>query len=466
MSDNEKPQANQPTQTQFGSWSFKEPSRLHQTRKDRLVRYLSRPTVLEESGPPRVLRHLMLIISTVIILAIVWAAMTNITEVAITRGQIIPAGSIHLVEHLEGGIVKEILVDDGQMVDQGQLLLRLESADALAEREGLRAREAAFALRAERLRAFVMDRTPDFLIGKDYPGLLKDQSDILALQQEARASQREVLQSRIDQQRIKLSGMMRRKKNIQAQIDLTKEQLDLRRNLVSKGLDSRVNLLESERTLTEIYGDLAGIEGDISSTQEVLNEAEGSLVELEAKLRNEALTEMGNITSQLAEVRESLRRVEDRVARLDVRAPVEGIVNGLVTRTVGSVLAPGELLMEIVPRDESLVAEVQILPRDIGHMTIGQTARVKVTSYDVARFGSLEGELVHISASSFQDEEGEPYFKGVIALAKNYVGATPERNLVLPGMVVDADINTGRKTLLQYLLKPVYRALDSSFHER
>ena len=458
MSDNEKPQTNQPTQTQFGSWSFKEPSGLHQTRKDRLVRYLSRPIVLEESGPPRVLRHLMLIISTVVILAIVWAAMTNITEVAITRGQIIPAGSVHLVEHLEGGIVKEILVDDGQMVDQGELLLRLESADALAEREGLRAREAAFALRAERLRAFVMDRAPDFLIGKDYPGLAKDQSDILALQQEARTSQREVLQSRIYQQQIKLSGMMQRKKNIQAQIDLTKEQLDLRRNLVSKGLDSRVNLLESERTLTEIYGDFAGIEGDISSTQEVLNEAEGSLVELEAKLRNEALTKMGDITSQLAEVRESLRRVEDRVARLDVRAPVEGIVNGLVTRTVGSVLAPGELLMEIVPRDESLVAEVQILPRDIGHMTIGQTARVKVTSYDVARFGSLEGELVHISASSFQDEEGEPYFKGVIALAKNYVGATPGRNLVLPGMVVDADINTGRKTLLQYLLKPVYRA--------
>ncbi|MDX1401374.1 MAG: HlyD family type I secretion periplasmic adaptor subunit, partial [Kiloniellales bacterium] len=379
--------------TQFGSWRFEEPESAKQTRKDRLVRYLSRPAVLEESGPPRILRQLMLIISLLVLLALVWASITNIREIAITRGQVVPAGSLHFVEHLEGGIVKEILVDDGEIVGKGQPLLRLESADALAELDRLRAREASLGLRAERLRSFVRGRAPDFSFADRYPTLVADQMEILELQEEAKRSQEQVLLSRIDQRRIALKGLDEQKRNVEEQINLTIQQLTMRRNLVEKGLDSRVNLLESERTLTEIRGNLSGIIGEISRENEALQEARRSLIELEATLRNEALNEMGEITSELAEVRESLRRVEDRVARLDVRAPVSGVVNGLVTRTAGSVIAPGELLMEIVPLDESLVAEVQILPRDVGHIVLGQSARVKVTSYYAARFGTLDGEV-------------------------------------------------------------------------
>ena len=265
---------------------------------------------------------------------------------------------------------------------------------------------------------------------------------------------------------MELDGLEERKQNLQAQIDITAEQVGMRRNLVKKGLDSRVNLLDSERKLTEIRGDLLGVMGEMSRTRETLHEAEGALAELDAKIRNDALNEMGDITGELAEVRESLSRLEDRVARLDVQAPVAGVVNGLSTRTIGSVVAPGEVLLEIVPIEDNLVAEVQILPRDIGHLSIGQPARIKVTTYDVAQFGSLEGELSHISASTFQDEAGDPFFKGVIELSQVYIGGGAERHPVLPGMVVDVDINTGRKTLLQYLLKPLYRTFDRSFTER
>jgi HlyD family secretion protein/adhesin transport system membrane fusion protein len=421
----------------------------------RLARFLSRPLMLEESGPPRVLAQLLVILSMTIGIGVVWAAVTEITETAIAHGQIMPAGSLYHVEHLEGGIVAEVLVEDGEVVAAGQPLMRLRSAEATTELKRQRAHEAALSLRAERLRA-----------GRDFPGLVADQQAILDLQNEARASQRQVLLSRIEQRQVEIEGLEERKRNQEAQIEITAEQVAIRRGLVSKGLDSRVNLLDSERKLTEIRGDLLGIMGEIASKREALHEAQGSLAELDASIRNDALNEMGDVTSELAEIRQTLARLEDRVARLEVSAPVNGVVNGLSTRTVGGVVAPGEVLLEIVPIEENLIAEVQILPRDIGHLSIGQAARIKVTSYDVAQFGAVEGRLSHISASTFQDEAGDPFFKGVVELSQGYVGGDADRHPVLPGMVVDVDINTGRKTLLQYLLKPVYRAFDGSFSER
>jgi HlyD family secretion protein/adhesin transport system membrane fusion protein len=395
----------------------------------KLARHLSRPLILEEAGPPRILAQLLIILIVTIGVGGVWAAITEITETAIAHGQIMPAGSLHHVEHLEGGIVAEVLVEEGEVVASGQTLMRLRSSEARAELERQRAREASLSLRAERLRAFVLDRDPDFSAGRNFSGLVADQQAILDLQREARESQRTVLLSRIDQRRVELDGL-------------------------------------EERKLTEIRGDLLGVMGEISRTREALHEAEGALAELDAKIRNDALNEMGDVTGELAEVRESLSRLEDRVARLEVKAPVAGVVNGLSTRTIGSVVAPGEVLLEIVPIEENLIAEVQILPHDIGHLSIGQAARVKVTSYDVAQFGALDGKLSHISASTFQDEAGEPFFKGVIELSQAYIGGGAERHPVLPGMVVDVDISTGRKTLLQYLLKPLYRAFDRSFTER
>ena len=141
-------------------------------------------------------------------------------------------------------------------------------------------------------------------------------------------------------------------------------------------------------------------------------------------------------------------------------------MKGLATRTVGSVAGAGEVLLEIVPIEDEMVAEVRIDPQDIGHLEIGQDAQVKVTTFDVSRLGAIPGTLQHISASTFQNEYGEYFYKGTIALAQNFVGHDPQQNLILPGMVVDADINTGSKSLLRYLLRPVFRSLDTAFSER
>jgi membrane fusion protein, adhesin transport system len=431
-----------------------------------MIKLLSQPTILEEFGPPRVLTQMTQVISLLIVGLIAWAAVAEIRETALAQGQVIPAGSVLKVQHLEGGIVADILVEDGDIVDRGQLLIRLESASAHAELEQLRAREVALALQAERLRAFVTGRVANFAMGDTRPDLAADQQAILNMQSEARASQRKVLEARIDQKQAQADAMIGQRKSLQRQVAILEEELEMRRQLLEKGLVSRVVYLETERTLNRTRGELASLEGEASKTIVAIREAQDSLEEVDLGLRNDAMKEMGEVTSELAQVREQLAKLEDRVTRLSVVAPARGIVKGLIAKTVGGVVPPGETIMEIVPFDETLVAEVRISPRDIGHLRVGQEAEVKVSTYDVSRFGSIEGRLQQISATTFVDEQGEPYYRGVIALASDHVGRDPKANLILPGMVVDVAINTGSKSVMQYLLKPVYRGFNSAFSER
>ena len=342
----------------------------------------------------------------------------------------------------------------------------MDGATAVSEFEQARAREASLALRAERLRAFVMDREPDFTVGQDFPDLVKDQQAILDLQIESQDSQKKVLRSRITQRKAELKTMREQEKTLKKQVEIIDEQAHMRRRLLEKGLVSRVVALETERALTEAQGDLASVLGRMVETRAAIGEAQNSLLELNAKLRNEALGEMGKVTAELAQVRQSTSQLRDRTKRLVVISPSRGVVKGLATRTVGGVIGPGETLMEIVPLDDVLVAEVRIAPRDIGHLRVGQPARVKVTTFDLSRFGAIEGSLKHLSATTFQDQNKDPYYKGTIELSQNYVGTVPEQNRITAGMVVDADIITGEKTLLDYLLRPVYRGLQGAFHER
>ncbi len=440
------------------------PSRLDGDR--RLIKLLSQPLILEESGPPRLLTQMTQAISLLIVGLIAWAAVAEIQETALAQGQVVPAGSVLQVQHLEGGIVADILVEDGDIVDRGQLLIRLQSASAQAGLEQLRAREVGLALRAERLRAFVVGRAPDFAMSGDHPELAADQQAILDMQTEARASQRKVLQARIDQKRAQAASLVGQRKSLERQVEILEEELGMRSELLEKGLVSRVVYLETERTLHGTRGELAAVVGEAAKTLAAIREAEESLDETDLGLRNDALKEMGEVTGELAQIHEQLAKLEDRVTLLAIVAPEAGIVKGLMAKTVGGVIPAGETVMEIVPFDETLVAEVRISPRDVGHLQVGQEADVKVSTYDVARFGSIEGRLQQISASTFQDEQGDPYYRGIIALASDYVGNDPEANLILPGMVVDVAINTGSKSVMQYLLKPVYRGFNGAFSER
>ncbi len=434
--------------------------------RTRLAKFLAQPLRLEEHGPPRTLNQLLAVTFLFVTAFMVWTMVTEIQETAMAPGQVQTEDKVTVVQHLEGGIIQDILVSEGDVVKKGQPLVRLAGRGALADLGALRARQVALTLESERLRAFVGDRPPDFSAGRDYPHLVNNQAQILDLQLKAKRSKEQVLKSRIAQRRQELGSLRERLTNLERRFKLTKEAVEMRRKLVSKGLVSRLLYLESEQAFAKAEGDIAATKGEIKLARESLNEAETSLKELDATTINQAIEELGRAGNELAQINEAIKKSTDRADRLVVTASAAGTVKGLIGRSRGSVIGPTDVLMEIVPKSAKLVAEVKVSPRDIGYVRVGQDAKIRITTYHVARFGSIDGKVTNVSPSTFRDERGEPYYKATIALAQTYVGGRSGRHPILPGMVANADVITGSKTLSTYLLLPIYRSIEGSFGER
>lgn len=441
------------------------PGRRREDRKQ--LRFLSQSALLEEAGTPRTVRLAVSLIAVTVLAFLGWSALARVSEVATTEGAVVPSGSVRTVQHLDGGVVEEILVVEGELIEAGQLMVRLDPARARAELEQMRARRVALELMAERLRAFAQDRPADFSFADARHGeLIADNAAILAAQRRARREQRRVIHMQIAERRAELDLHESQTEPLRLRVALVEEELELHRTMFDQGLESKVVFLSVQRDLARVRGEMAALTGRARQSREAIAEAESRLIELGSRLASDAMTQLGAATGELAEVREAIVKLSDKVRRTRVLAPVRGLVQNLSVNTVGGVIVPGGFVAEVVPVDEELIVETRIDPRDIGHLSIGQAATVKVSTYDFARYGGIAGVLVGLSATTFVDDRYGTYYKGRIKLARNFVGGDPSRNLVLPGMMVQADINTGEKTILQYLLKPVYNALDSGFRER
>lgn len=436
-------------------------------RSKRMSRYLSHSVLLEEGGISVFVRGALMLAFLALAGAVLWASTTQIKQVAVTFGQVVPSGAVNKIQHLEGGIVEEILVADGDLVDKGQVLLRLNPEAALAELRQAEARRGVLALRAERLRALARGGDPDFTPYRaEYPDLVRDQAAIHAIQTRLRESQRRILEVQIKERNAELAQLDTQRVTLQRSIDLLRQEVDLRRDLFEKGLNSKVLFLNIQRELNEGQGNLSRVVSEMGRAREAIAGAKLRLIELENRHREQALSEMGTVTAELAQVNESIRKLQDRVTRLDIRAPARGFVKGLVFNTVGGVIAPGQVVMEMVPVEDVLIAETRISTDDIGHVRPGQAVTVKVTAFDFIRYGGIEGTLTSISATTFADADGRPYYKGRVALRSDTLRAGADVQQIIPGMTVQADIRTGQRTLLEYLLKPVYVSLDQAFRER
>lgn len=436
-------------------------------RAGRQIRHLAQSIVLEESGTSSLVRSAMMVTSGSVMTFLIWSGFTKIDEVAVTLGAIMPSGQIQTVQHLEGGIVNEILVRDGELVEPGQPLVRLSQTQALSELEQMRAREATLLLRSERLRAFADGREPDFtIVAAGFEHLAIDQLAIMKAQDLARLSARAVIEAQVEQRRSDIRLYEEQLKAVGHQLEMVSQETAMREELLARQLGTRLSLVEIQRELARVQADRARLLGQLGTAQQALGESKSRLLDHQATLYKTTLDELGTVTAELAQVQESMGRLEDRVNRLDVGSPVRGLVQGLKVVNAGSVIQPGGIITQIVPVDQDLLVETRITTRDIGFVAVGQTATVKVSTYDSGRYGNIKGKLTGISPTTFLDEQGQPYYRGLIALETNYVGKNPAKNHVLPGMTVSAEITTGQKTLLQYLLKPVYVSLAQSFRER
>ena len=433
----------------------------------RQMRHLSQSAILEEVGPPRLVRVILMLLSLTVFGFIGWAAVTELEETTKASGEVVPSGSVLSVQHLEGGIIEKIFVRDGDIVQAGEPLVRLNPTSAKAQHEETEARAVSLELRLERLLAFAEGRAPDFSSAPPrFAALISGERGILRQQIDALDQEASVLEAQARQRESELGVLDIQITKMTERVKILGTQREMRERLAEKGLVSKLVYLQTLEQYQTAVGELAEIRGKIRSARNAIEEAGSKMAQLQSQRRNEALEESGRVADDLASVRETSRRLSDRVARLDIVAPVQGIVKGLATNTVGGVIPPGGLVTEIVPMDKELVVEARISPVDIGHITIGHKANVKVTTFDFARFGAIEGTVTKISASTFKDRENEVYYKAEIKLKEAYVGDQSGKNRILPGMVTEIDINTGQRTVLRYLLRPVFQSLDVAFSER
>lgn len=434
-------------------------------RASRHPRPDSHVLALEEVRVHGLERAVVLGAALLVAVALGWAAITRVPEVALGRGDLVPMASPAPVQHLEGGIVAEVLVLEGDTVEAGQPLLRMNDVAMRAELEQARLRLESLQMQAQRLAAAAeggASGMPPLPAGT----FLLPQRAALEARLRALADRRAVLREQVAQRRSDLATLARQAAALEQQMALHARELGTREDLARSGLTTRLAVLEARRLLMGATAERDRLRGQHVAAQRALAEAEARITELQSTAADEARQEAARVALEIAETAEAVRRLEERAERTLLRAPISGILRGLAVHRPGTVLQPGMLVGEIMPLEAALVADVRLAPRDIGFIAPGQPVHVKVESFDYARFGTVAGRVERISAGTFLDEQRQPHYRARIALEQQHVGHDARHARLAAGMTVQADITTGTKTVLQYLLKPIYSAMAASFHER
>lgn len=432
-------------------------------------RFLSETAQVEDESMPTFALPVLAVFATALSIFLLWASVARVNEVAQAQGEILPIGRVKVVQHLDGGAVEAILVEERDAVEEGQELVRMEGAQPRAELRQMEARLAGLRARASRLDAFAgrkPTQAPPGGAARADEGVDAAQRDILRAQEAARASAVAILDRQIEQRSRRVDQLVKSLEVAKGHQALTAEVLKMREELAAKQLVTRTVLLETRRASITAEGEVERIAEEIGVIRAELEEYRSRRADTLNQLRRDALSEMGLARSELAEVEESVERLRARVERLVVRAPNRGLVQDIKVFTVGQVLQPGSPLMQIVPTQAPLEAEIRIQPRDIGFVRVNQLVNMRVSSFDYARYGFATGHLKRISASSVTGEDGKPFYRAWVLFDAPYVGGKSGRNPLQAGMGLEAEIVTGEKTVLNYLSKPVIDVFSRSLIER
>jgi HlyD family secretion protein/adhesin transport system membrane fusion protein len=432
------------------------------------LRFLSLAVVMEEAVTPQVLRIVIVLVNVAVVSFVVWSAMAEVNETAKGPGFVVPTGYAQVVQHLEGGIIAEIITREGDHVTMGQVLVRLDGHDSKKDLRQATIRQVSLELQAERLHAFISDRklklsapSPAFDV------LVEKQQRIFSGMMAARRSEAQVLKTQLKKGKDRLATLSGRREAVSRRVEIARDMRDRTKGLVDRGLSNYFEFLRNDDRLNEALTEDSELLEEIGQAEFEVTEFENRLASLDAKYRDDANQELERIETEIGQNKETIAKLTERIKRLEVRSPVDGIVKGLEINTVGEVIGPGTVMMEIVPVGERLLVEMHIAPQDVGQVREGQVVQMKVSSFDFARYGTIDGVLQSISPTTFEDEaEPAPYYLGRIALRKNHLGDDPRLNRILPGMTVEANIVTGSKTILAYLLKPIHTSLSSALSER
>lgn len=399
---------------------------------------------------------------------IVWASLAQIDEVARGQGQVIASQRTQVISNLEGGIVQEILVREGQTVQKDQVLMRL--SNEMAESVFRDAANKILENKATivRLEAELQGQVPTFpadLVAKA-PQIVEGQKTLFASRQNQRQAELNMLEFQHQQRQHEVADLMAKKHELEAALVVQQRQVDIAKGLLEQKNFAEMTYLDLQQKLISLQGSIDSVAVAIPKAQAAAREAEQKTAVRRAELNSLAAEELAKRNSELASLQQTLAAGSDRVVRKEVRAPVRGIVKQIMNNTVGGVIKPGETIMEVVPLDDTLIIEARIKPSDIAFIRPQQKATVKITAYDSSIYGSLAGQVERISADTIEDKRGETYYLVQVRTSENSIVYQGKSLPIIPGMIATVDILTGQKTVMDYILKPILKASQNALHER
>lgn len=411
-------------------------------------------------------RVLLRSIGVVFALFVSWAAVAQLDQVTRGEGRVIPSKQLQVLQSIDGGLVSDILVREGDIVEVDQLLIKIDETRFVSSVKESQSQTLGLMAKAARLKA-ISDGKP-FIpppeVVKEAPELVEQEKTLYEAKRDEAAAAVSIARQQLEQRQQELNEASARYAQAAQGYDLTSRELTVTRPLIKSGAISQVELLRLERDVSRYRGERDMASAQSSRIQAAISEAKRKIEEVELTFRNDAGKELSETVAKLNSLTESGVALSDRVTQSSIRSPVKGKVKRLLVNTVGGVVQPGKDMIEIVPLEDVLLLEARVLPRDIAFLRPGLPVMVKFTAYDFAVYGGLEGTLEHIGADSVLDEKGNAFYTVRVKTNKSRFGIG---NLpIIPGMVAEVDILTGKKSVLSYLLKPVLRAKSVAMTER
>ena len=395
-------------------------------------------------------------------LFVLWAMLAQVDEVTSGQGKVIPSSKAQLIQAAEPATVQELMVRSGQRVRRGQLLARLDDTQSASELGQIQAETQALAARSARLSG-EGTRTSTACTGAD----CADEAQLRQVRESALRSRISALNASAEQRRREASEAQATISSLQGSLALAQRQVAMLEPLAAKNIVPQTDLLDSRREVNDLQGRIAAAREQQSRAMAAVREAQAQASEADFSFRQEALNERSQIEAKLAVNQESLRGARGRLGRMELRSPVDGVVNDLQVTTIGGFVQAGQKVMEVIPMGDKLLVETRVMPKDIAFIKVGDKALVKITAYDFSTYGGLDGRVVQVSADSIYDEvEKQAYFNVIVETDKAYVESAGRRLPITPGMMTDTQIITGRKSILSYLLKPVLQARSDALRER
>ncbi|WP_165957370.1 HlyD family type I secretion periplasmic adaptor subunit [Pseudomonas sp. H9] len=398
----------------------------------------------------------------------IWANFAIIDEVTRGEGKAIPSSKLQKIQNLEGGIVAQIYAKEGQIVEAGDPLLRLDDTRFVSNVGETEADRLAMALRVERLSAEVEDRPLkiDEEIRKAAPSQAANEEALYQSRRQQLQDEIGGLQEQLVQRQQELREFSSKQAQYRNSLQLLRQEISMSEPLVAQGAISQVEVLRLKRAEVENRGQLDATSLAIPRAESAIKEVERKIDETRGKFRSDALTQLNEARTDLSKAQATGKALDDRVNRTLVTSPVRGIVKQLLVNTVGGVIQPGSDLVEIVPLDDTLLVEARVRPQDIAFLHPGQEAMVKFTAYDFTIYGGLKAKLEQIGADTITDEEKNTFYVIKLRTERSHLGTDDKPLLIIPGMVASVDIITGKKSVLSYLLKPIIRARAEALRER